>query len=80
MFWIAGGEEIFHSLDRVVGSPVTHLFHTQLQHVAWEGFRFYDLIFPLFLFIVGAAPSEADLLGEFPPKPLEAGRRHLTGS
>ena len=53
MFWIAGGEEIFHSLDRVAGSPLTHLFHSQLQHVAWEGFRFYDLIFPLFLFIVG---------------------------
>lgn len=53
MFWIAGGEEIFHSLHRVVGSPLTNLLHTQLQHVAWEGFHFYDLIFPLFLFIVG---------------------------
>jgi predicted acyltransferase len=53
MFWITGGEEIFHSLHRVVGSPLTNFFHTQLQHVAWEGFRFYDLIFPLFLFIVG---------------------------
>jgi predicted acyltransferase len=53
MFWIVGGEEIFHSLDRVVGSPLTNFFHIQLQHVPWEGFRFYDLIFPLFLFIVG---------------------------
>jgi predicted acyltransferase len=25
----------------------------QFEHVEWEGFRFYDLIFPLFLFIVG---------------------------
>jgi predicted acyltransferase len=24
-----------------------------LEHVPWEGFRFYDLIFPLFLFLVG---------------------------
>jgi predicted acyltransferase len=53
MFWIVGGEEIFHSLNRVVGSPFTNFLHTQLEHVAWEGFRFYDLIFPLFLFIVG---------------------------
>jgi predicted acyltransferase len=53
MFWIAGGEEIFHSLHRVVNSSFTNLLHTQLEHVAWEGFRFYDLIFPLFLFITG---------------------------
>jgi predicted acyltransferase len=26
---------------------------TQLQHVKWEGFHFYDLIFPLFVFVVG---------------------------
>src|SRR5579871_4007357 len=26
----------------------------QLDHARWEGFRFYDLIFPLFLFLVGA--------------------------
>ena len=28
---------------------------TQLEHVAWDGFRFYDTIFPLFLFIAGVA-------------------------
>ena len=27
----------------------------QLEHVAWEGFHFYDLIFPLFVFLMGAA-------------------------
>ena len=26
----------------------------QFEHAEWEGFRFYDLIFPLFLFLVGA--------------------------
>ena len=25
----------------------------QFEHVDWEGFHFYDLIFPLFLFVVG---------------------------
>jgi predicted acyltransferase len=29
------------------------LLSRQFQHVAWEGFRFYDLIFPTFVFIVG---------------------------
>lgn len=27
----------------------------QMHHVEWEGFRFYDLIFPLFMFISGVA-------------------------
>jgi len=27
----------------------------QFTHVEWEGFRFYDLIFPLFLFLIGVA-------------------------
>jgi predicted acyltransferase len=36
-------------------NPVTTFLATQLQHVKWEGFRFYDLIFPLFLFIVGVS-------------------------
>jgi predicted acyltransferase len=25
----------------------------QLQHVKWEGFHFLELVFPLFLFLVG---------------------------
>jgi predicted acyltransferase len=31
----------------------------QLEHVDWEGFRFYDLIFPLFLFLSGVSMSIA---------------------
>lgn len=27
----------------------------QLEHVKWEGFHFYDLIFPLFLFLAGVS-------------------------
>ena len=27
----------------------------QMEHMAWDGFRFYDMIFPLFLFIAGVA-------------------------
>jgi predicted acyltransferase len=53
MFWITGGEGIIHSLYRVFPNPVTDTLHQQFRHVRWEGFHFYDLIFPLFLFIVG---------------------------
>lgn len=55
MFWIMGGELIFKSLDPVFHSSTTQWMSTQLDHVAWLGFRFYDIIMPLFLFIVGVS-------------------------
>jgi predicted acyltransferase len=55
MFWIAGGEEIFHSLAKITGSPFWQTLSDQFEHPAWNGFHFYDLIFPLFLFIAGVA-------------------------
>src|SRR6516165_5351119 len=39
---------------RWIGGSPKNIIATQLEHVKWEGFRFYDLIFPLFLFVVGA--------------------------
>ena len=53
MFWIVGAGSIVQSLGKMDDNPVTAFLVTQLTHVQWEGFRFYDLIFPLFLFIVG---------------------------
>src|SRR4051812_34300738 len=55
MFWIMGAEEIVHSLAKATGSPFWSGFSNQLTHPAWNGFHFYDLIFPLFLFIAGVA-------------------------
>jgi predicted acyltransferase len=55
MFWIIGGYWIFFSFHEIFQSPVTQFIQRQLQHVEWEGFRFWDLIMPLFLFIVGTA-------------------------
>lgn len=57
MFWIAGGGLMVAALDRWISLPVFAGLRRQLTHVAWEGFRFYDLIFPLFIFMVGAAIS-----------------------
>ena len=53
MFWIIGGGAALSSLARVWEHPVTEIIHEQLEHVEWQGFHFEDLIFPLFLFIVG---------------------------
>ena len=55
MFWIIGGGEIFHVLAKTTGSPVFQAIAVQLEHPVWNGFHFYDLIFPLFLFIAGVA-------------------------
>ena len=53
MFWIVGGGTIFYNLYDVWPNAFTKTIQTQLEHVTWAGFRFEDLIFPLFLFIVG---------------------------
>lgn len=55
MFWIIGGSWIFGYLHVIFKCPVTEFIQRQLQHVEWEGFHFWDLIMPLFLFIVGVA-------------------------
>ena len=53
MFWIVGAQTVVKALENLKSNAVTSFVTTQLTHVKWEGFRFYDLIFPLFLFIVG---------------------------
>ena len=53
MFWIVGADHFARALGKVSDSPVAQTFATQLKHVGWEGFRFYDLIFPLFVFMLG---------------------------
>ena len=55
MFWIVGGEGIFHALYKGWPCGPTRLIDQQLDHKAWAGLAFYDLIFPLFVFIVGAS-------------------------
>ncbi len=55
MFWIVGGEELLHALYRGWPCGFFRLLHEQAQHKAWQGVAFYDLIFPLFVFIVGAS-------------------------
>jgi predicted acyltransferase len=55
MFWIMGAEEIFHNMAKITGSTFWTTLANQFTHPDWNGFHFYDLIFPLFLFIAGVA-------------------------
>ena len=57
MLFISGGGTFLVLLDGKTGwSWVDGLAH-QLHHVDWNGFVFYDFIFPLFLFIAGVSLS-----------------------
>ncbi len=55
MFWIMGAEDIVGSMAEATHSSFWQGFANQLTHPAWNGFHFYDLIFPLFLFLAGVA-------------------------
>ncbi len=55
MFWITGGGAFIAGFLTWAGTPAATLFAGQLEHAVWHGFRFEDLIFPLFLFIMGAS-------------------------
>lgn len=53
MFFIVGMEEIFAAISAMV--VMTPSLNDRVQHAEWAGFHFYDLIFPLFAFIVGVS-------------------------
>ena len=55
MFWIMGADSLVYALSKMSKNPVTGFLGDQLEHVDWAGFHFYDLIFPLFVFIAGVS-------------------------
>jgi predicted acyltransferase len=55
MFWILGADSLVYALNRMSQNKATSLLATQLEHADWQGFHFYDLIFPLFVFLVGVS-------------------------
>lgn len=55
MFWIIGGEVLIISLAKATGWGWMDKLAEQMHHIEWNGFHFYDLIFPLFMFISGVA-------------------------
>lgn len=55
MFWIVGAAAVANALNRMGDSSALKAFATQLVHPNWAGFTFFDLIFPLFIFIVGVS-------------------------
>lgn len=55
MFWILGADSFVYALHEMSPSaPITFLA-AQLDHAEWQGFHFYDLIFPMFVFMMGVS-------------------------
>ncbi len=55
MLWIVGGGALVGALSKATGWGWLEPVAEQMHHVAWNGFHFEDLIFPLFMFISGVA-------------------------
>jgi predicted acyltransferase len=55
MLWITGGQKIVYALATMTGWPFFEWLNKQMKHVEWNGFTFYDMIFPLFLFLAGVS-------------------------
>ncbi|SNR63460.1 acyltransferase family protein [Flavobacterium sp. ov086] len=55
MFWIMSGEHIIHALAKAAPIPVFIWMSSQLHHTDWNGITFYDMIFPVFLFVAGVS-------------------------
>ena len=54
MFWIVGGAALFKALGKETDIGLFKFLLPQFDHVPWVGFHFWELIAPLFLFVVGA--------------------------
>lgn len=55
MLMIAGGGQFIALLGGKTGIPLIDAVAAQFEHPAWNGFTFYDFIFPLFLFLAGTS-------------------------
>jgi len=55
MFWIVGADALVEGLRKASDNGAFQIIARQLEHVEWAGFHFEDLIFPMFVFIVGVS-------------------------
>jgi len=53
MFCITGDSKLVHMLAAAAGWSWLQGMNKQLSHSDWNGFRAYDLILPLFIFMAG---------------------------
>src|ERR1700744_3060957 len=57
MFWIIGGPQLVRSRAKVWPGRFTDTLAQQFEHVPWVGLHLFDLIWTLFMFMVGVSLS-----------------------
>ena len=55
LFLLVFFQPVFAALVRQLNLPFLNDILYQFDHEVWEGFRFWDLVMPLFLFMTGAS-------------------------
>lgn len=55
LMWIVGADAFGTAFAHLDAGSSFKPFAAQFEHVAWAGFHFYDLIFPLFVFMIGVS-------------------------
>ena len=55
LFCLVFFQPVFMSLARVMDWAPTNRLASYFEHVSWEGFVFWDIIMPLFMFMAGAS-------------------------
>jgi predicted acyltransferase len=55
MFWIAGGGPLVMAFLKLFADPLPPWLARQFNHPEWVGFTAWDMIMPLFMFVVGVA-------------------------
>ena len=53
MFWLVGGTGLALAIVKLFSPRVQEVLLPQFDHCKWAGCHFYDLIYPLFIFVVG---------------------------
>ncbi|MDA2930985.1 hypothetical protein MYX84_13750 [Acidobacteria bacterium AH-259-O06] len=53
MFWIVGGGSLMVGFEALGYNPVIDFIIYHLNHTPWQGLRYYDLIWPSFMLMVG---------------------------
>ncbi|WP_404421468.1 acyltransferase family protein [Nibricoccus sp. IMCC34717] len=79
MFWIMGLAGTLEAASRAWPGCLPHGFIEQLDHVEWHGFRGFDLVFPLFLFLAGLSTAFSVVRRREQGEPLGRLHRSLAG-
>jgi len=53
MLWLTSAAEVIRHLPDISGLKFLRVLADQFEHVPWNGMHIYDLIFPMFMFIIG---------------------------